>query len=80
MKGLDRYLTSEPEYFDFDCWAEDVVENMSNDFYDGNQDWIMDLSPKGQCAKWMCKLFYQQNHSIEQAAMIIERAFNIYIK
>jgi hypothetical protein len=73
MKGLDKYLTSQPD-FSFDYWCEDVTEAMSQAFLEANEDWIM--SNHGQCDKWLWEL---RNKHPNQAAAIIERAYKIYL-
>ena len=73
MKGLDRYLTTEPDC-SFDYWIEYVMEAMTETFFDANEDWIM--TTYGQCDKWLWKL---RHKSPNQAAAIIERAYKIYL-
>lgn len=70
MKGLDRYLTNPPED-GFDSYCESVIEAVSDEFYERNQDWIV------SDYKWFEKLFHKGIES-ELAAKIIERAFKIY--
>jgi hypothetical protein len=50
------------------------MEAMTETFFDANEDWIM--TTYGQCDKWLWKL---RHKSPNQAAAIIERAFNIYL-
>lgn len=73
-QSLDRYLTSGPPDDGFDSWAEEVIELLPNEFFDKNEDWIMDSE---QCNDWLCNLHHK---SPEEAAKIIERAFNIFLK
>jgi len=70
--SLDKYLTTEP-YSDFDNWSEQVIEAFTNNFFDSNEDWIMEYD--GLCNKWLIKLI---NKKPKQAAIIIERAFKIF--
>lgn len=74
--SLDRYLTSDP--FDYtDLWFEEVLgDKISNQFYEDNEYWI-ENDP--QIEKWLNKLF-DSGKTQTEAAMIIERAFNIFIK
>jgi hypothetical protein len=73
-QSLDRFLT-EPPYDAFDGWAEDVVNKLSEAFYNANEDWVNDCS--GQCNMWMNELF-RRAKSPTDAALIIERALKIY--
>lgn len=74
--SLDRYLTSEPDS-SFDCWIDLVFDNMTDEFFTSQEDWI--LENYGQCDKWLNKLFNKAKEP-EQAAAIIERAHRRYIK
>jgi hypothetical protein len=40
MKGLDRYLTSEPEDY-FTPFFEAVCELINDSFFEQNEDWIL---------------------------------------
>ena len=75
QKSLDRYLTTEPEDY-FTPWGEKVIELFPENFFNENEDWVLDYD--GLCNKWMNKLF--NSKTPEQASLIIERAFNIYLK
>lgn len=72
--SLDRYLLSESDNH-FDSWAENVIEYLSDDFYMGNEDWVMEYS--GVCNNWLNKLF-NKSTPIKKAAAIIERAHRVY--
>lgn len=74
--SLDKYLTLNP--FDFtDSWFEEVLgDKISNKFYEENEYWI-ENDP--QLEKWLNKLF-DYGKTPTESAMIIERAFNIFIK
>jgi len=74
--SLDRYLTTPPDD-PFQNWAEAVIEYFSDKFYEKNDYWILDN--KGQCNRWMNKL-YRKSQPPKRSAKIIERTFNIYIK
>lgn len=75
---LDRYLTEPPDD-GFDGWAEDCLGNhVTPKFYDENEEWILEYA--GQCNSWLNKLYFDLNKSPKEAAIIIERAFNIFIK
>ncbi len=74
--SLDRYLTNPPED-NYTEWCEEVTANqMTAEFYYQNEDWIMDND--SQCDKWLNKLF-NKGKEPKQAAIIIEKAFNIYL-
>ena len=70
--SLDRYLTTEPDC-GFDNWCEQVTESFTDNFFDNNEDWIMEYD--GLCNKWLNKLIDKEP---KQAAILIERAFKIY--
>lgn len=74
--SLDRYLTTEPED-GFSGWADVVLDKMSDDFYNLNEDWLFEYD--GQCNKWLNKLF-NKGKEYSEAAQIIERAHSIFIK
>jgi len=75
--GLDKYLTSPPND-GFGDFSEEVVGNcITDEFYNKNEDWINEYD--GVCNKWLNKLF-DKGISHKYSAIIIERAFNIYIK
>lgn len=76
-ESLDKYLTTPPED-DFDNWCEDLFGNkISDDFYNSNEKWIDESN--GTCEKWINKLF-NCDKSTTEAALIIERAYKLYIK
>lgn len=77
QKSLDKYLTEPPDD-GFDNWAEVIVDEFSNSFYDEYYYWINDTSTHAQCNEWMNTLFYKKGASPEDAAKIIERAFFLY--
>lgn len=70
--GLDRYLTQSSDDGDYDEWCEMVIESLSDDFYDKNEDWVIN---DNQCDVWLNKL---QDKDPKEAARIIERAYNYY--
>ena len=70
--SLDKYLTS-PFDDGFDNWCELVTESMSNEFWERNENWILDSD---LCNKWLNKL---QDKEPELAGQIIERAFKRYV-
>lgn len=74
--SLDRYLTTPPDN-GFDDWSESVLERISDSFYSENESWVNDYD--GQFNKWLNELFERGKSSID-AAMIIERAFGLYLK
>ncbi len=76
-ESLDKYLTTPPED-DFDNWCEDLLGNkISDNFYNLNEKWIEESN--GTCEKWINKLF-NCDKSPTEAALIIERAYKLYIK
>lgn len=74
MKGLDRYLTQEPRC-DFSEYAEAVCEAFPEEFYNKNEDWIMD--DYGLCGFWLRGLYIRDTPT-EDATRIIMRAFSFY--
>jgi hypothetical protein len=71
--SLDKYLTNPPDN-GFDFWCDKVIDHLSDEFYNLNENWIMEYD--GQCNKWLNKLFKSKNP--EQAAKIIERGFGLF--
>ena len=69
--GLDKYLTQEPDD-SYGVWCELVVEAFSKEFYNKNEDWIMNSN---QCYTWLNKLYGKKP---KDTAKIIERAYNYY--
>jgi hypothetical protein len=74
--SLDKYLTTEPQD-NFEDWCEDVVNSFSDTFYNKNEHWIEESS--GQCNKWFNKL-YDKDRNSNESALIIQRAFDMYLK
>lgn len=75
--SLDRYLTTEP-CSAFDDWCEEVIDKQISDmFYLANEEWLMVYD--GLCNEWLNKL-YKRGYSPNKTALIIERAYNTYIK
>jgi hypothetical protein len=74
--SLDKYLTSGPPDNGYDDFFEEIGNNLSDDFFYKNEDWLIDSF---QCDKWTSKLF-SKGYSPFEAALILERAFNLYIK
>ena len=79
---LDKYLTTPPED-GFTDWCERVCDEMSDEFYDKNEDWRMKYD--GQCNTWLEKLFnkgrpvrWSYKNCCQYAAKVIERAFKLY--
>lgn len=69
LKGLDRYLTTEPDD-GYDQWCEAVTEAFSDEFFEANEDWI--LTNNGVCSLWMDELQYMEP---TEAARVIEIRF-----
>jgi len=72
--SLDRWLTTHPDE-DYDNWCDEAIEAFSDDFFNRNEDWIMD--EEGLCSEWLNKL-HSTNPNL--AAKIIERAYRRYGK
>ena len=75
--SLDKYLTT-PYDDGFEDWANKVIEYMSDDFYNKNEDWIN--KDNGQCNKWLNKIFYNKCKEPKISATIIERSYKLYKK
>ena len=71
---MDKYLTQEPYNYLFDNWCEKVIDLFDNDFYDQNEDWIIESD---LCNKWMNKVF-DKGTEPKQAVLIIQRTFKLY--
>lgn len=71
---IDKYLTSEP-HDEVGNMIEEVTEEFSEDFFQSNEDWIMDQDQL--FVKWVEKLTYQDLDR-KQIASRIERTFNLY--
>lgn len=80
QKSLDRYLTSGPPDDGFDDWAESVVNNVEQEFYDENDIWL--TSSDNQCNKWLWEFFYNRKgrHDHFHVSRVIQRAHSLYIK
>jgi len=74
--SLDRYLTEPPDD-GFDNWSEKVINSFSEDFYNKNEDWIMDNTNKNQCNIWFNELF-RRGIAPQETVLIIERAFKLF--
>lgn len=71
--SLDRYLTTPPDD-GFDNYFENVCENLSNEFWDEHEDWILD-SKEFEKSVERC---FNKGCEPKYSASIIERAFRIY--
>ena len=71
--SLDRYLTTPPDD-GFDNYFENVCENLSNEFWDAHEDWILD-SKEFEKSVERC---FNKGCEPKYSASIIERAFRIY--
>lgn len=74
MKGLDKWLTTEPTN-EHQNYYDAVIENLTEDFYAANEDWIEIYF--GQYDAWVQKLINKGTDPI-QSAKIIERAKTFY--
>jgi len=72
--SLDRYLTEPPDD-EFDGWAEDVINNIQEEFYTKNEDWVNENN--GQCNKFINEL-WNRGKSPEDASKMLERTFKLY--
>lgn len=72
--SLDKYLTSGPDC-NFDNWADLVTESFSDDFFNKNEEWILEYD--GVCNDWLNRLYHKEP---TEAAGIIERSFRLYIE
>lgn len=77
QKNLDKYLT-EPTDDGFESWAEALIEALEFKFYANNQSWIDENN--GAFNRWLNKLFYKSDLTINQCAKLIERAHKLYLK
>lgn len=68
-----NYFTAISDHFN--CWCEEVLNNLTEEFYTANEDWVMDYS--GMYNSWQNRL-YSRNKTPIDAAVIIQRAFKIY--
>ncbi len=75
--SLDRYLTTPPDD-GFQDWSERVLSNeIGDEFYSQNSDWLE--KSDGLCVEWL-NILFDRSESPENAAKIIERAYNLFIK
>lgn len=72
-QSLDRYLTSPPDD-GFTDYFELVTEALTQEFFDANEDWVLDSK---DFEKWVGKCF-DKGYAPEKSALIIERAKKIY--
>lgn len=75
-ESLDKYLTSEPSDDGFSEWSENVVDNFSDEFFQKNEDWIMNNE---MCNRWMNNLFSNE-YEPQEASKILERMFSVFIE
>jgi hypothetical protein len=75
--SLDRYLTT-PFDDGFDNYFEAVTEKLSSEFFDDNEEWV--LEDRGQYNTWLNRCYYQKQSgkNIKETAQVIERAHRIY--
>lgn len=77
--SLDRYLTSGPDDDGFDNWCEAVIESISDEFYEKNEDWINKYGEVSN--EWFNKIFKRKDYlTPKESAKLIERAHRLYIK
>ena len=71
--SLDKYLTSNP--FDNDGYWEEVCENLTDEFWEENEESIMD----GKIDSWINQCEYKELNP-KDSAKLIERGYKIYFK
>lgn len=77
-ESLDHYLTTEPDN-GFDDWCEAVLELLSDEFFEKNEDWVSNCN--STCNKWLNKIYDKKGYlSIQESAKLIERTHKIFIK
>ena len=72
-QSLDKYLTSSPPDDGFTDYFEAITESMSDQFFNNNEDWILNSVLMND---WADKLFIKGIDPM-QSAIIIERAFRL---
>lgn len=72
-QSLDRYLTSPPDD-GFTDYFELVIEALTQEFFDDNEDWVLDSK---EFENWVSKCYYSERDP-ETSAKIIQRARKIY--
>lgn len=72
--SLDRYLT--PYEDGFDGFCDLVTERLSDDFFELNEDWVMEWD--GIFNKWVNKCFYKKSFDVNKTARLIERGHALY--
>lgn len=72
-KSLDNMLARGPFSDGFENWADDVIESLDNEFFEQNEDWVLDT--EGTFNTWLNKLHHK---SPQEAARIIQRAKGIF--
>jgi hypothetical protein len=74
--SLDKYLTASLYEDGFDGFYDLVTERISDEFYDKNEDWVMEWD--GTFNKWVNKCFYKKSFDVNKTARIIERTHKLY--
>jgi hypothetical protein len=74
--SLDRYLTSSPYEDGFDGFCDLVTERLSDDFFELNEDWVMEWD--GVFNKWVNKCFYKKSFDVNKTARLIERGHALF--
>lgn len=76
MKGLDRYLTSEPDN-GFDNWCDNLLNNhISNDLYNIDEDWFCE--PIGKCNQ-LLNVYFSEGKSPKEGGQRIERYYRLFL-
>ena len=78
FSNIEKFFNSFDNYglFSFDDFCLDVCTYLSPDFLKKNESWLIEYN--GEFNDWCIKL--HDNKCPEEAAKIIERAFNLYLK
>ena len=73
-QSYDNMLARGPQDDGFDAWFEDTVEELSNEFWEANEDWVME---DDVAIDWFNRLIHK---SPKETAAIIQRAHRIFIE
>lgn len=71
MKGLDKYLTTQPED-KFSPFCEQVIEIVSLEFYTKNEDWLLN----SEICNAFLRLYFDEGVEPKKAAIDLEKFFN----
>lgn len=74
MRGLDAYLTTEPQD-DWTPYFEAITEAMDEEFFNEHENWLMVHGGKFEELVYKCG---DREYTPALAAKIIQRLFNLY--